>query len=212
MTRNDLSGYEQRLLGELRTLVEERAAHPAALPTPLPTRRRRPPRLVLAGAAACALAIAAVAVTAGGDGAGTAYAVERQGDGSVTVEISRLEDAAGLERGLREHGIAAEVDYLPAGMTCRERFITRAGEERGRSSVAQSADGATTFTIGRDDVREGQTLVITSSSIATPDGGQATSIAMSVADGAVPPCDPVKAPAGAPGEAIPALPGDAAGR
>ena len=60
MTRNDLSGYEQRLLGELRTLVEARAAEPAALPAPAPV-RRRPPRLALAGLT-CALALAAVVV------------------------------------------------------------------------------------------------------------------------------------------------------
>ena len=50
-----------------------------------------------------------------GDGTSSAYAVESQPDGAVTVSIRSLSDAAGLQRKLRAAGVPAVVDYVPGG-------------------------------------------------------------------------------------------------
>jgi hypothetical protein len=180
--------YEDRLLAELRALVEQNAA---TAPPPRGVRRRRP-RLVVAGVAGGACAATALIAFAGGDDGSTAYAVDRRDDGSVTVEIKALADAAGLERELRAAGVPAEVDYLPLGQMCREgRFKPAAPGGRSSGGMAERADGSVSFTISAGQLQRGQTLVITSS------GGRAqgvTSVAMAVAQGAVAPCEPVKAP------------------
>jgi hypothetical protein len=180
--------YEERLLAELRALVEENAA---TAPPPRAVRRRRP-RLAVAGVAGGACAATALIAFAGGDDGSTAYAVDRHDDGSVTVEIKALADAAGLERELRAAGVQAEVDYLPLGQKCRDgRFKPAAPGGRSSSSLAQRSDGSVTFTIAAGELQRGQTLVITSS------GGKsqgATTVATAVAQGAVAPCEPVKAP------------------
>jgi hypothetical protein len=56
-----------------------------------------------------------------GGGAEPAYAND---DGTVTVEISSLNDAAWLERKLREAGISAVVQYLPPGKACKQPWPT----------------------------------------------------------------------------------------
>jgi hypothetical protein len=186
------SGYQERLLGELRALAERNAAE-------APAARRRGgiasrPKLALAGVAGSACVASAVFAFAGSDDGSTAYAVVPHDDGSVTVEISKLQDAAELERELREAGVPAEVDYLPLGQMCQEgRF--KPAPAGGRSSLGMSevADGGpVTFTVGANNLRPGQTLVITSS------GGEqqgATSVTTAVAQGEVAPCEPVAAPA-----------------
>jgi hypothetical protein len=180
--------YEERLLAELRALVEQNAA---AAPPPRAVRRRRP-RLVVAGVAGGACAATALIAFAGGDDGSTAYAVDHHDDGSVTVEIKALADATGLERELRAAGVPAEVDYLPIGQKCREgRFKPAAPGGRSTSSLTQRADGSVSFTISAGELQRGQTLVITSS------GGRsqgATAVATAVAQGDVGPCEPVKAP------------------
>jgi hypothetical protein len=186
------SGYQERLLTELRALAERNAAE-------APAARRRGgiasrPKLALAGVAGSACVASAVIAFAGSDDGSTAYAVVPHDDGSVTVEISKLQDAAGLERELREAGVPAEVDYLPLGQMCREgRFRPAPADGRSSFSMGQRADGGpVSFTVGAKNLRPGQTLVITSSG-GEPQG--ATSIATAVAQGDVAPCEPVKAPA-----------------
>ena len=121
----------------------------------------------------------------GGDPAAPAYAVQPHGDGSVTVTINGLRDADGLERALRDEGVRAVVDYLPAGATCAPgRFRPAAAGEAGRSQLRQGADGSVSFTIDRGTVAPGATLVIESSG---GDGGP-TTMSIAVADGDVGPC------------------------
>jgi hypothetical protein len=194
------SGYRQRLLVELRALAEKNAAE-----APSPPRVARRPKLALAGIAggACVASAAAFAL-AGGDDGSTAYAVVPQDDGSVTVEIKRLSDADGLERKLRANGIPAEVDYLAPGLTCKEpRFERSKGGGPSSLAIAQREDASLSFTVGANDLRPGQTLVVMSSGSA-PEG--ATSIAVAVAQGAVAPCEPVQAPPIPDGKAVPAAP------
>src|SRR5918994_1024348 len=113
--------FEERLLAELRRVVEEGAipagAPTSAAPRSAPPRRRRP--LALAGGLAAAAAVASVAglaLTGGGDQA--AWAVTSNGDGTVTVKINSLSDADGLERKLASAGVPALVQFLPAGKVC----------------------------------------------------------------------------------------------
>jgi hypothetical protein len=211
------SGYQERLLTELRALAERNAAKAP----PEPAGRRgvgRRPKLALAGitGGAC-VASAAIALTGGDGGGSTAYAVEPHDDGSVTVEISRLEDAAGLERQLRAAGVPAEVDFLPLGRSCREpRFKPAAGrtlELLGGLSIPVTLGAVATgptelerrlvekvsFTLQAGetgDLRAGETLVITSRQGPHPRAEPSqtmTSITLAIAQGEVAPCDPVPA-------------------
>jgi hypothetical protein len=176
--------FEDRLLDELRTVV---AAQPA------PESRTRPRRLRLAFATGAVAATAAgVIVLNGGDSAAPAYAVERQPDGSVTVQIRSLRDAAGLQRKLRAAGIPAVVDYAPMGKMCRGPRGRPAAQPGGaRESISGSIreGGSTSFTITRNSVRPGQTLVVMSSV-----GRSASSLGMTVVEGPVSPCKLVDVP------------------
>jgi hypothetical protein len=97
-----LDHFEQSLLTDLRAHVAERGASTARTPR----RSRRWPWVAVPAGAAAAVAGAVVFVLA----PTAAYAVSESG-GEVVVTITRLDDAAGLERALAQHGITAEVDY-----------------------------------------------------------------------------------------------------
>ena len=129
--------YEERLLSELRAYVAERprSGTPVAV-----ERRRRLPKVALAGVAAAAVA-GGVVVATGGDTASAAYAVEPQGDGSVTVEIRKLEDAEGLQSKLREAGVPAVVKYLPIGKSCKEGWFEPARDPVQRATMSGSMVG-----------------------------------------------------------------------
>jgi len=122
--------FEERLLGRLKAVVAQRGAAAADPGAPSPAsarpRRRRPLRLALAGAAALAVAAVVLVVSSGGNSTSRAFAVEPQQGGGVTIKIYSLEDTAGLERALKHAGIPAQVSWLPAGTTCRERRLTSA--------------------------------------------------------------------------------------
>jgi len=127
----DRSGnFEEKLLVRLKAVVAERGAASArsgalAAP-PEPPRRRRPLRLVLAGAVVVAIAAVALIVSSGGDGTSRAFAVEPQAGGGVAIKIYSLEEPAQLEAALERAGIRAQIDWLPAQMTCEERHLTPA--------------------------------------------------------------------------------------
>jgi hypothetical protein len=209
------SGYQERLLGELRALAEHNATQARSEPA---SRRgiARHPKLALAGIAGGACVASAAIAFTGGDGGGgsTAYAVEPHDDGSVSIEISRLEDAAGLERELRAAGVPAEVNFLPLEQTCREpRFepaparelkllggmsvpMTIGAVATGPTELERSLRRMLSFTLHEGDLRPGETLVITSREGLHPRAERPkimTSIAFSVAQGDVATCDPVVA-------------------
>lgn len=199
-----LDDFETRLLYALREEVGQR--EPA--PTRRPRRRRR-----------YALTTAAVAAAATGllflPGIGTtpAYSVQEGNAGEVIVEINAPEDAAGLQRALEEHGIAADITYLPELQTCAPNRYTE---------VDRSLSGLTTsmgtnyigVTIPPGVVRDGETFVLswsvlpmtagelaelnTSSSgaeegVTTTEGSHGT-VSFGVAAGPVQPCQPIPAP------------------
>ena len=185
-----MSNFEERLLHELRDLVCEQSANGGQ-------RRavRRRPRLAVAGGLAAVLAAAAIGgVFLFSAGTPAAYAVTKNADGSVTVEIDSLTDAAGLHAKLQAAGVNAVVDYLPAGKMCQQPWFTPAGHRAGetqQSSVGPSEDGATRFTIS-GDLPTDETLVVTTQ---TGPGDQ-LALGLGWAKGEVPPCRVVDAPAG----------------
>jgi hypothetical protein len=186
--------FEDRLLVELRAVVAARPTPDAVTSQPV----RRIPRVRLTVAAgAVAATVAGVLVAVSGDSTAPAYAVEKQADGNVTVEIHSLRDAAGLQEKLRAVGIQAVVDYTPIGKMCREpRGHPATGAVGGRHamSTAVRADHSATFTIPRGDLRSSQTLVITSSV-----GSSVSSLGVEIVDGPVAPCTLVDAPPLPPG-------------
>jgi hypothetical protein len=98
--------FEDRLLDRLRLVVAANSAPPER-GVRQPRRRRWP--LAATGLAGAAVAAALIVVIAGGTQ--TAYAIDTQPNGSVTVHIASLRDAAGLQEALRRRGIPALVDY-----------------------------------------------------------------------------------------------------
>ncbi len=186
-----MSNFEERLLRELRSQV-------VVPPTDRGQRRLlwRSPRLVLAGGLAAVLAAAASAgVFFLSAGTQAAYAVTKNADGTVTVEIDSLSDAAGLQAKLQATGVNAVVQYLPAGKACKQPWFTpagvgAAGETHG-SEVQRTSDGTTRFTIS-GNLPSSTTLVVTTQT--GPGNERALGIAW--AHGDVPPCEVVDAPAG----------------
>jgi hypothetical protein len=181
------SKFEHRLLVQLCQVVAERPGpEMVALP---PSHRRR--SLLFAGTATAAAAATAVLLTVTSGGVAPAFAVDRQTNGDVSVTINQLSDAQGLQGQLRAAGINAEVDYTPAGKACRQPRGRTAAPSNGGPGVGgvRVNGGSTTFTISRNMVGPGQTLVI-----ATSGGTGPTSVGMQVVDGPVSPCTLVDAP------------------
>lgn len=129
--RNHRSNFEQRLLDELKAVVEQRGAEEevSAESAPRPPGWRRAPRLALGAVAVLAAAAAVLVFNSGGGNTPEAFAVEAQEGGGVTIEIFSPEDAAGLEGALAEAGIRSQITWLPAGMTCREPHFTQSSAE-----------------------------------------------------------------------------------
>lgn len=188
--------FEDRLLDELRQVV---AANPAPA---APARRagsRRP--LALAGAGLVAASAAAAVVTLAGGGTSSAWAIDSQPDGSVTVHISSLRDAGGLQDGLRNAGIPAVVTYSsdcaptsapapgdPEAGTSSGHFetgpslkqaaptpSTKGGiaREKVTSSVRTTGDGVT-FSLDPGRINPGEKVYITTST------GQADAIGIAI--------------------------------
>lgn len=161
---NQLGNFEQSLLSELREVVADRARLPA--PRHLPAAPRRRIALAVAGGGLLAAAVVIGPSAVRGEQVPAAYAVEANDDGTVTVTVTRFEDADGLESQLEAHGILAEVDYIPRG--------TRCAEPRFDWADSGIPDGAVLFVPTAGDRREhgfslrvrpelltGRTLVVT---------------------------------------------------
>ena len=187
-----LDEFESSLLALLREHV---ADHAPAQPPPL---KRRSSRLVLGGIAATIAAIGGV-ILVPGLGSGPAYSVQEGNSGKIEVQVDRFEDAAGLEQALAEHGITAQITYVPDGGECAPgRYLPIAGRGLGLSV------GTDMFrvTLEPGAVREGETLVIDASLVRLPDsvdpetGIQSTDgfraiISAEVTRGPVPTCTPI---------------------
>lgn len=120
-------GFELALLDQLKGVVALRNARlesESAAAGRAAAKRRLSPRLALGGAAMVAAVGAVLAISAGSDNTPSAYAVESQEGGGLTVTVYSLDDAAGLERALDEAGVPSRVNWLPAGTTCKEPRFT----------------------------------------------------------------------------------------
>jgi hypothetical protein len=125
-TKPDLSPLlpDDATLKARRAELVDAVGSGASGPQPTPSWRRRGPRLALGGGLALAAVAAALIVSAGSDKGSTAFAVEPQEGGGVTIKVYSPEDAAGLEAALAEAGIRSQVTWLSAGMTCSEPHFT----------------------------------------------------------------------------------------
>jgi hypothetical protein len=194
--------FEERLLQELRSVVAANGKEPRGSRS-----WAAPRRLGLAGAAAALVAVAAVAaVQLVSGGAEPAYAVNTNDDGTVTVEISSLSDAAGLERKLRDAGIPAVVQYLPPGKVCKQPWPTATpGGHPAKSGVEGTAmkggvehtAGHTRFTISKN-LPDGDTLVIMTQVGGPSEATGPSAIGITLAHGEILPCEIVDAPEGSP--------------
>jgi hypothetical protein len=194
----ELDTFESRLLAELRN---EMALTPAGAP---PHRRTRPRAVAVAAGVAATAVLGVVLVP--GLGTNVAYSVQEGNAGEIEVEINRPEDAAGLERALEEHGIAADITYLPGLQECAPGRFAQVEREVGMQ--LQIGQEKVKVTLAPGAVRDGETFVMVLSVEAMtrdelsdieeeePDGhrvleGTRSSVSAEVASGPVGACEVV---------------------
>ncbi|WP_327395706.1 hypothetical protein [Streptomyces phaeochromogenes] len=123
MSARTTKTFEDRLLNELQREIALRAEVP---PEPEPVIRRTiTTRRALVALAACVAAVGVVVGLPSSHGGSPAYAVERNGDGSVAVSIEDIElsgdDQKELSERLRAEGISMTVDKPRNGYVCAGR-------------------------------------------------------------------------------------------
>lgn len=189
-----LDSFETALLAELRTVVAERATDKVAAPPPTQTRLRKLRRHYVAASFAVAAAAVAAVVLVSGPSSSPAYAVTEDNDGEVHVQVDRIDDDAGLERELREHGVAADVTYLADNHVCAEgRYDDAPSRPDGVAVEFVIGTGGYSVDLGPGAIREGETIVISISRLTDLGPGEADGItgSIGVASGPVAPCRPV---------------------
>jgi hypothetical protein len=192
-------GFEERLLDELRSMVARPSSssrrplrQPRAWVTSVPRRRVA----LVGGVAALLGVVAAAGVPFVTGGATPAYAVSANDDGSVTVEINSLSDAAGLQNKLREAGINAVVQYLPPGKACKQPWFTEAAplsSDEIKGGIEHEG-GSTRFTISKNLPADTTLVILTQ--VDAGDSSRPQSLGLSLAKGEVGPCELIDAPAG----------------
>ncbi|MEV4455534.1 hypothetical protein [Microbispora sp. NPDC049633] len=165
-----------------RALLASITAEPTGGGVSAPARvRRRGPRRLALGLAAAAVAAAGIVVGPSllHDGALTtpSYAVAKDSHGVVWVRVHDFRDVAGLAKQLRDLGVPAVVDYVPAGKKCREPRATHVEDiPRGIYDPPTNLPGAKYGWQMRIDTRlfkPGQTFVWTLTAL--PGGMSSTS-------------------------------------
>jgi hypothetical protein len=120
--RDRLGGFEERLLGELKSVVAHRKAEQsAARPARALWRRRSVVSVASAGALAigAAVGVPLLGGSSTAPSASAAFELTTNDDGTITVTIYRFDDADGLEAQLADHGVPADVTYTPYGKHCQ---------------------------------------------------------------------------------------------
>lgn len=186
-----LDSFETALLTQLTSIVAaSAAAEPEGIPVPPgrgPARRGGAWYATIAASAAGALAAVLVVYSLWPT---PAYAVSGGNNREVTVRVMRLEGADGLERELRDRGIAADVTYLPEGKGCAAGRFTAVRTPG--LTLAVSADFFE-VTIPPGAVGDDETFVLSAAVVPLPNGVRA-SVDFDIARGAVAPCRVVDAP------------------
>ncbi len=147
--QQQLDSFETRLLAGLRREV---AGGPVEVAAPRHARR------ALAAAAGVAATAVVGVLLVPGLGTTPAYSVQEGNSGEIEVEINRPEDAAGLERELEEHGIEADVTYLPDLQECAPGRFTEVGRSVG--IALQIGEEMVRVTLPPGAVRDGETFVM----------------------------------------------------
>ncbi|RVX46836.1 hypothetical protein EDD27_9744 [Nonomuraea polychroma] len=143
--------FEEHLLMDLKAEITARAE-----------RRHRIARRLYAGGAVAALAAAAAFAVPSLTGTESpAYAVSKNADGTVRVEINEFEDADQLEQDLAKQGVRADISYLPAGKDCKPPR----GKTTGQVALGPDSNAAARMRDGGLDIDprrigEDQTLVM----------------------------------------------------
>lgn len=158
-------------------------------------RSRRVGRRLFAGAAVAAAAAVTAVVVPLVSGPEPAYAVSKDDNGTITVQLKEFRDADRLEQDLKELGVSADVTYLKAGMKCQSDRGALAGG--GYESAAEwretvhykvARPGGEGFVIDPQYVGQGQTVTLDFTE--NPQGPIKARLAASVIDGPVKPCVP----------------------
>lgn len=106
----DLDTFEQALLLQLRTHVQQAATDNTPGTAATPRRSRRAWYAVAAAAAAAILALALLLHVVRPE---PAFAVTGRNGSKITVKVARLEGADRLEQALHDRGVNADITYLP---------------------------------------------------------------------------------------------------
>lgn len=138
-------------------------------------------------AAAAALAVALIVPMLAPS---PAYAVTERNGGEIFVEVNRLEGAGELEQALAEHGITADITYLPPEKECAADRYVSADTPGLRLSTSADTFQVTipAGALGKDD-----TFVLDASVKPLVDGVQAR-VSFGVARGTVAPCKIIDGP------------------
>ena len=121
--------FEDRLLSELQEVV--RAQSPGQPGRPHRTRNRS---IAGAAVAAAAATIGALVITSG---ASPAYAIG-ESNGTVTVTIKSLSDAAGLQRALRAKGVTRTSTTRPPARPASNRAVNSRPASSGSPAALNS--------------------------------------------------------------------------
>lgn len=160
---SDKENFEKRLLSELRQVSAE---NPAPVPESEPVRPRKYGRFAAAGAGLAAVVAGIAIYTSTGDNTTSAYAVEKQSDGKVAVEITDLKEAEGLEESLAAAGVPARVTTAPMSANICKVKVEAANEQGTKTEAdgdvvkaiparpaAPGESGRTSIPVGAEPVR-----------------------------------------------------------
>ncbi|MDR8407521.1 hypothetical protein MTP10_02060 [Nonomuraea sp. 3-1Str] len=132
-------------------------------------------------------------------GSEPAYAVSKNTNGTITVELKEFRDADQLEQDLKDLGVTADVTYLKPYTKCQNDRGTLVGgrydtpeEWRKSAHYKVARPGPKGFVIDPRYVGKGQTVALEFTE--NPKGPVKSQLKASVIQGAVKPCVPVQDP------------------
>ena len=184
----DLDTFEQALLLQLRTRVEQTATSDRA--RSVKASRRRSGRAWHASAAAV-VAILGLALLIHVVRPEPAFAVTGRNGSKITVKVARLEGADRLEQALHDRGVSSDITYLPPGKSCAENRYTQ--RHTPGLGLTVSADHFT-VTIPPGAVGSKDTFVLSAAVTITSANGIWTVVDYGIATGPVSPCTIIDAP------------------